>query len=58
MAKWAIKHKLHINRKIKKEEITELIKQLQTLYYLNRSYEVNNRIEDIEKSCPTMMPRH
>ena len=47
--KWAIKHKLHINRKIKKEEITELIKQLQTLYYLNRSYEVNNRIEDIEK---------
>lgn len=47
--KWAIKHKLHFNRNIKKGEITDLIKQLQTLYYLNRSYEVNNRIKDVEK---------
>lgn len=46
--KWTFKHKLHIDSNIKKENLTDIIKQLQTMYYLNRQYEVYNHIKNIE----------
>lgn len=47
--KWACKHKLHLKSQIHKENLTGIIKELQTLYYLNRLFEIKARIEYIEQ---------
>lgn len=51
--KWACKHKLHINVELRKENLTDIILQLQAMYYLNRQYEISNRIEEIESELST-----
>ena len=51
--KWACKHKLHINMELRKENLTDIILQLQAMYYLNRQYEISNRIEEIESELST-----
>ena len=46
--KWICQHRLHINSNFDKNDLTPLIKELQTLYYLNRQEEIRQRIGDID----------
>ena len=48
--KWKCKRQLHIKSRISKNNLTPLIQELQTLYYLNRKEELNLQIESIENS--------
>ncbi len=47
--KWACQHRLHLESRFDKNDLTPLVKKLQTLYYLNRLEEIKLRIESIEK---------
>ena len=47
--KWAYQHRLHLESRFDKNDLTPLVKKLQTLYYLNRLEEIKLRIESIEK---------
>ncbi len=48
--KWICKHRLHIVSQLDKDNLTPLIKELQTLYYQNRLEELKHRITAIENS--------
>lgn len=47
--KWTCKHRLHIECKFNKNNLTPLIKELQTQYYQNRQSEIKQRIIAIEE---------
>lgn len=47
--KWICQHRLHIDSNFDKNNLTPLIKELQTLYYLNRQEEIRQRIGDIDR---------
>ncbi len=48
--KWVCRHRLHIESSLDKDNITPLVKELQTLYYLNRIEEINRQISSADKS--------
>lgn len=48
--KWYCKHRLHVVSQFDKNDLTPLVKELQTLYYLNRMEEIAHRVVSIEKS--------
>ena len=48
--KWICKHRLHIVSLFDKNDLTPLIKELQTLYYKNRLEEIKHRIALIENN--------
>ena len=48
--KWICKHRLHIVSLFDKNDLTQLIKELQTLYYQNRLEEISHRIDSIERN--------
>lgn len=47
--KWTCKHRLHIVSPFDRNDLTPLVKELQTLYYQNRLEEMKQRIGSIEK---------
>ena len=48
--KWICKHRLHIVSLFDRNDLTTLIKELQTLYYHNRLEEISHRIDSIENN--------
>ena len=46
--KWNCRYQLHIENEINHADLTPLIRELQTLYYLNRQYEITKRIAEIK----------
>ncbi len=46
--KWNCRYRLHIENEINRADLTPLIRELQTLYYLNRQYEITKRIAEIK----------
>lgn len=46
--KWVCRHRLHIESVLDKNDLTPLIKELQTLYYPNRLEEIKQRCEAID----------
>lgn len=46
---WLCKHRLHVENKFDKNNFGPLVKELQTLYYLNRQVEIKTRIGSVEK---------
>ena len=46
--RWTCKHRLHIQKELNKKDIAPFIRELQTLYYLNRQQEIMSHIGDIE----------
>lgn len=47
--KWICKHRLHIASKFDYNDLTPLVRELQTIYYLNRLEEIRLRLGSIEK---------
>ena len=47
--KWICKYQLHTQNEINKDDLTPLIKELQTLYYLNRQREIETRTDEIRQ---------
>ena len=45
---WTCQHRLHIKRKFDKNDLTPLIKELQTMYYLKRLKEISQQINSVE----------
>ena len=48
--KWVCRHRLHIESPFDKDNITLLIRELQTQYYLNRIEEIGQQISSVDKS--------
>lgn len=48
--KWVCRHRLHIESPFDKDDITQLVKELQTLYYLNRIEEISQLISSVDKN--------
>jgi RecA/RadA recombinase len=48
--KWKCRYRLHIENEFDQKDLTLLIRELQTLYYLNRQHEIAERIAEIESS--------
>ena len=46
--KWNCRYRLHIKREFDRADLTPLIHELQTLYYLNRQHEIEDRIDEIK----------
>ena len=46
--KWKCRYRLHIENEFDQKDLTLLIRELQTLYYLNRQREIAERIAEIE----------
>ena len=46
--KWNCHYYLHIKDEINRSDLTPLIQKLQTLYYLNRRHEIEERIDEVE----------
>ena len=46
--KWNCRYRLHIKREFNRADLTPLIHELQTLYYLNRQHEIADRIDEIK----------
>ena len=47
--KWMCLHRLHIETLFDKNDLTPLIKELQTLYYLNRLEEIKNHCKSLDE---------
>lgn len=47
--KWTCKHRLHLMNKVDKNDLTPLIKRLQTLYYLNKQEEIKQRLTAVDR---------
>ena len=45
---WTCQHRLHIKSKFDKNDLTPLIKELQTMYYLKRLKEISQQINSVE----------
>ena len=46
--KWNCRYRLHIKSEFDRTDLTPLIHELQTLYYLNRQHEIEDRIDEIK----------
>lgn len=46
--KWNCRYRLHIKREFNRADLSPLIHELQTLYYLNRQHEIEDRIDEIK----------
>ena len=46
--KWNCRYRLHIKSEFNRADLTPLINELQTLYYLNRQHEIADRIDEIK----------
>ena len=46
--KWNCRYRLHIRREFNRADLSPLIHELQTLYYLNRQHEIEDRIDEIK----------
>ena len=46
--KWNCRYRLNIESEFNRADLTPLIHELQTLYYLNRQYEIESRIDEIK----------
>ncbi len=46
--KWNSRYRLHVKNKFNRADLTPLIKELQTFYYLNRQCEIDERIAEIK----------
>ena len=46
--KWNCRYRLHIESEFNRADLTPLIHELQTLYYLNRQHEIESRIDEIK----------
>ncbi len=47
--KWVCRHRLHIESEFNRTDLTEFVHELQALYYLNRQYEIAERITEIKE---------
>ena len=47
--KWVCQHRLHIESQFDKNDLTPLVKELQTLYYLNRLEELKKRCKSLDE---------
>lgn len=47
--KWTCRYQLHIENDFNRADLTQLIRKLQALYYLNRQHEITERIAKIKK---------